>query len=343
MENLPATGPFFSSRRTREVFGHILCWALALLCAILLYRFWDWSRSMEMTNYLQQFRSSRAVEYFFQFFTFLGNDEFYMIFFGILIWCVNKPLGFWAAAVLLVSGLAGGVVKDLAALERPSLEGMEQLSSYAFPSGHTLTAVTVWGYLAIRLRRGWFWIWALAAMILIPFSRIILGYHYPGDILGGYALGLPLLLLLAWLGNLFVARGWDRRFPRSWALILCLALPAILTVLSPEGDMSKLMGLLAGASAGYIVEQEKVRSLPRTHWAFQLLKAFLGLAVLFGILLGLGPVLTCGDPALQTALRFLRYGLGGLWVTLLAPALFVALKMTPRQEEEPSWSGRYRP
>jgi hypothetical protein len=72
-----------------------------------------------------------------------------------------------------------------------------------------------------------------------------------------------------------------------------------------------------------------VRSIPRTHWLFQLLKAILGLAVFFGIIMGLGQILSSDHFALQAALRFFRYALGGIWVTLLAPALFVALKLTP--------------
>ena len=329
MESPPVTKPYFSSHRGREIFWLILCWVVVFVCIALLYFYWDQTRSMDLIHYLQQFRALKPVEYFFQFFTFLGSDEFYMIFFGILIWCVNKSLGFWGAAVLLVSGLVSGVVKDLAALERPVLKGMKQLESYAFPSGHTLTAVTVWGYLAIRLKKGWFWIWALVAMLLIPFSRIILGYHYPGDILGGYAIGIPLLLFLVWLSSLFVERGWDQKIPKAFILALCLAIPVILTVLSPAGDMPKLMGLFAGASVGYLIEKEKVRSIPRTNWLFQLLKAILGLAVFFGIIMGLGQVLSSNHFALQVALRFFRYALGGIWVTLLAPALFVALKLTP--------------
>lgn len=329
MESPPVTRPYFSPRRGREIFWLVFCWAIVILCTALLYFYWDWTRSMDMINYLQQFLSIKPVAYIFQFFTFLGNDEFYMIFFGILIWCVNKPLGFWAAAVLLVSGLASGVVKDAAALGRPIREN--QLESYAFPSGHTFTAVTVWAYLGIRLKSKWFWVWAFAAMIFIPLSRIILAFHYPGDILGGYAMGIPLLLLLVWLSRVFVEKGWDHKFSKAALLTLSILIPAILTALSPDSDMPKLMGLLAGAAAGYIVEQDKVRSIPRTHWAFQVLKAAIGLAGLFGIVMGLSPVLSHGNPVLLAALRFLRYGLGGVWVTLLAPALFVALKMTPRE------------
>lgn len=111
MSSPPVSRPYFSSRRGWELFWLLFCWAVVLACCALLYFYWDWSRSMSMINWLQQFRAIKAVEYFFQFFTFLGNDEFYMIFFGILIWCVDKPLGFWSAAVLLVSGLVSGAAK----------------------------------------------------------------------------------------------------------------------------------------------------------------------------------------------------------------------------------------
>ncbi|NLA11563.1 MAG: phosphatase PAP2 family protein [Firmicutes bacterium] len=333
MESPPVRRPYFSAQRSREIFWLVFSWAVVALCALLLWRYWDWSRSMEMTNYLQQFRSSKPVEYLFRFFTFLGEDEFYMIFFGILIWCFNKSLGFWAAAVLLCSGLVSSLTKDLFALGRPVLEGMKQLESYAFPSGHTLTAVTVWGYLGMRLRQRWFWIWTLVVMVLTPFSRIILGYHYPGDILGGYVMGIPLLLLLAWVSSVFVEKGWEQQFSRGLLLFLALLVPVLLTVLHPQNDIAKMMGLLAGAAVGYIIEQQKVRASPRSHWALQLLKAALGLAVLFGIVIGLKPLFSFGGPPVQTALYFLRYGLVGIWVTLLAPALFVALRLTPREQE----------
>lgn len=334
MESPPVTRPYFSAKRGREIFWLIFCWAVVLITTALLLRYWDWTRSMVMTDYLQQFRTIKPVEYLFQFFTFLGEDEFYMIFFGAIIWCFNKSLGFWTAAVLLVSGLVSGVTKELFALSRPLMDGKPLLDSYAFPSGHTLTAVTVWGYLAIRLKNRWFWIWTLVVMVLTPFSRIILGYHYPGDILGGYAMGIPLLLLFAWLSSLFVLRGWGQNSSRPLLLTLSLLLPLCLTALSQANDMAKLMGLLAGAAAGYIIEQDKVRSEPRTRWYFQVIKIVIGLAVLFGIVIGLKPLLATDSATLQVAFYFLRYGLVGVWATLLAPALFVALRLTPRAAKE---------
>ena len=331
MDSPPTMRPYFSQERGREIFWLILSWVAVLLCSLLLYRYWDWTRNMVMIDYLQQFRAFKPVEYLFLFFTFLGNDEFYMIFFGILIWCVNTSLGFWSAMVLLVSGVVSGVSKDIFALSRPLMDGKPLLESYAFPSGHTLTAVTVWGYLGIRLKKSWFWVWVLVVLVLTPFSRIILGYHYPGDILGGYAMGFPLLLLMVWLGSIFMEKGWEQKFTRPLLLLLSLVVPIALTVLAPESDMPKLMGLLAGAAVGYIIERDKVRFIPQAQWGFQILKAVIGLAVLFGIVIGLKPLLTAETAGLNAAFYFIRYGLVGIWVTLLAPALFVALKLSPRE------------
>ncbi len=323
--------PYFSPKRGREIFWLIFSWVAVLVCSALLYRYWDWTRSMVMIDYLQQFRAIKPVEYLFLFFTYLGEDEFYMIFFGIIIWCINKSIGFWSAAVLLISGLVSGVTKDIFALARPLMDGKPLLESYAFPSGHTLTAVTVWGYLGIRIKKSGFWVWALVVMVLTPFSRIILGYHYPGDILGGYAMGIPLLLLMVWLSSVFMEKGWQRKFSRPLLLALCLAVPIALTALAPASDMPKLMGLLAGAAVGYIIEGDRVRFVPQAPWGFQILKAVIGLAVLFGIVIGLKLLLIADTVALEAIFYFVRYGLVGIWVTLLAPALFVALKLTPRE------------
>ncbi len=118
---------------------------------------WPLTRSVELIAFLQNLRLG-PVEYLFRAITFLGDDEFYMIFFSVLIWCVNKSLGFWGAFVLLSSATVSNLIKDTTLFERPPIEGVTHPEgSYAFPSGHTLTAVTVWGYLGVRLKNKAFW------------------------------------------------------------------------------------------------------------------------------------------------------------------------------------------
>ena len=276
MESPPVTRPYFSAKRGREIFWLIFCWAVVLITTALLLRYWDWTRSMVMTDYLQQFRTIKPVEYLFQFFTFLGEDEFYMIFFGSIIWCFNKSLGFWTAAVLLVSGLVSGVTKELFALSRPLMDGKPLLDSYAFPSGHTLTAVTVWGYLAIRLKNRWFWIWTLVVMVLTPFSRIILGYHYPGDILGGYAMGFLLLLSLI---ERLCTRGWGQNSSGPSLTLSCFLCPR----LSQANDNAKRWAFSRCCSS---LHYRAGLTLSRGHAGISGDQDVIGLAVLFGIGIG---------------------------------------------------------
>lgn len=69
-------------------------------------------------------------------------------------------------------------------------------SSYSFTSGHATMAVVFYGVLSLLLARrlrGWRR-WSLVGLgvilaLLIGFSRLYLGVHYPSDVLGGYLLG----------------------------------------------------------------------------------------------------------------------------------------------------------
>lgn len=77
------------------------------------------------------------------------------------------------------------------------------IQSYAFPSGHTANATMVWLGLALLLfpRSGRARTAAVAVASLVAVTvgctRMMLGVHWPSDVVGGWALGLFWLLLLA--------------------------------------------------------------------------------------------------------------------------------------------------
>lgn len=335
MELPPLTKPHFSPVRGREITALTICWVVVAVCTLVLVLFWEQTRSLGFVLSVHQWSATPAVEYFFRAFTFLGDDEFYMLFLGIIFWCASKPLGFWTAFVLLSSGTCSNLIKDLTLLPRPEVTGATHPDNSAFPSGHTLTSVTVWGYMALRLKKTGFWIWAIIAIILVGFSRLVIGVHFLGDILGGLAIGIVFLLLFIWLSRIFYEKGWVEKYSFPMLLVLSIVVPVGLMLFLPGGDSSKMMGMLAGLCIGYLLEKRVIRSVNITRWYFQAIKSLIGAAVLFGIVLGLGMVVdsfALETETLLTALRFFRYFLAAFWVIFLAPALFVKLKLTPREQ-----------
>ncbi len=320
--------PFFSDNPQQEKLWIEILLAIAAVAALILIMAWPQTRSLELIAALQQWRSL-PVEIFFRIFTFVGDDQFFMIFFSVLIWCVSKNLGFWGAFMLLSSAVYSNLIKDLTLLERPAIEGVvHPPGSYAFPSGHTLTAVTVWPYLAARLKKRGYWIWAAVAVVLIGFSRMVLGYHFLGDILGGLAFGIPFLLLFLWLSALLYEKGLLEKFSVPFLLAASLIIPVLLLLVLPGADPPKVLGYLAGASFGYVLEKEKIKSTVKAPPLAQVIKVVVGLAVLFGIIVGLGGLL----PSAIKPLGFIRYALGGIWVTLLAPLFFTAVGLTGKDQ-----------
>lgn len=109
------------------------------------------------------------------------------------------------ALALLFAGLTGELiyVAAKAAFARPRPDIIEKLGSagwHAYPSGHSMLAMVIYG-LALTLlaatTRGAVRIALLLSAVLIPLavaaSRVVLGVHYPSDVLAGLTLGAALL------------------------------------------------------------------------------------------------------------------------------------------------------
>ena len=138
--------------------------------------------------------------------TSLASSQAIIIITLILIFLLNT--NHQRIFVIINTLISAGIIilsKNIFLRERP-LIGSEILSSYSFPSGHSLIATTYYGFLIYLLRRskckeeykviGTTFLTTL--IVLICLSRLILNVHYLTDVVGGVILGLVILLVLVY-------------------------------------------------------------------------------------------------------------------------------------------------
>ncbi len=106
---------------------------------------------------------------------------------------------------VLTSGIIVQVLKSYFSIPRPAgILNLDEfylfgdiLKSRGFPSGHSSTAFSLLGtffYTRDNNKRGWL---SFSAALLIAFSRVAIGVHWPEDILAGSMIGLATIYLIS--------------------------------------------------------------------------------------------------------------------------------------------------
>lgn len=297
-----------------------------------------------------------------QFFTFLGNENFFIFVAPAFFWCIDAGLGVRLGLLIITSANLNQAFKLAFTGPRPfwidaRVKVYAAETSFGVPSGHAQNAVAMWGYLATWVRKGWFWLLAPFLVLMIGLSRVYNGVHFPSDVAVGWLLGALLLLaytvferpvqewlrgqslgqqiLAALAGSLglllinFLIRlslaGWT--IPPEWLAIAAQTAPD----LPPNPlDMSGVVstaGIFFGLASGWAWLRSRGgfdAGGPFLQRAARFLIGLVGVAILWQ---GLGMVLPRGEALLPFVLRYLRYALVGIWVTGLAPFLFVRLRL----------------
>lgn len=298
-----------------------------------------------------------------QFFSFLGTEEFFLIVFPFLFWCIDPGMGFRTGLLLLFSTGINTPLKLIFHQPRPywidtRVRAFASESSFGLPSGHSQNAVAIWGFFSLATPRSWLKILLYLTIFLIGLSRIFLGVHFLSDVLVGWLLGALILIaflrlekdvtawvkaatffkleLVALLGCILLAlltvlpglalAGWQ--IPAEWVANARAANPsAVFDPLNIESGFT-IGGIWLGLVAGYAWLQRKAGGFPiQATLAQKTLRYLLGMAGVLVLYLGLKLVFPAGQDLLSYLLRGLRYALVGGWVAAAAPLLFKKLRL----------------
>lgn len=130
-------------------------------------------------------------------FTYAGNYGILWIVIAIILLISNKHrrLGItMAIGLLLCLGIGNLILKPLVGRDRPFIIDPEIItiisppSGYSFPSGHTFSSFTSAAIIAMHSRKTG--IFAIAAAVLIGFSRLYFNVHFPTDVFCGAVFGV---------------------------------------------------------------------------------------------------------------------------------------------------------
>jgi undecaprenyl-diphosphatase len=140
-------------------------------------------------------------------FSYMGTLIIIFLLPFVLIWLYknNNKRGFYfCALILLCSQLTAISLKLIIARPRPILLFSILGESYSFPSGHVLSAVCFYSFLAItlneaidnRIKKAIIWLSMFFIIVLISISRLVMNVHYPTDIFASLILGSLLVIIL---------------------------------------------------------------------------------------------------------------------------------------------------
>lgn len=255
---------------------------------------------LEFLRILESNRTS-FLNLMFKLITYLGEGTVLFAVILVVYYFFNKKLGQRLIFTFGASYCMNGVIKNFAKVERPFSDSRidkiscvypDSATGYSFPSGHSQIMATYSFSLANEFKKWWGFVIASVLSLLVAFSRLYLGAHFPSDVIVGLLLGVA----FAFLCQILLEK---IGFIKSYIIFIALYLPFIIYFLFENNALFKdfytgYAFLLAGFFA-YIMDKKYVSKegstpMEKDAWWRKLLRIVIAAALSFAFKEGLKAV-----------------------------------------------------
>jgi membrane-associated phospholipid phosphatase len=218
------------------------------------------SFELDILRTIESIRSS-FLNGLFEFITMLGEETLLIVLMAIVYFMYDKHLAKRMFFITAMSLSLNCIVKNFVKRPRPFTRGIscvreETATGYSFPSGHTQTFATWSNGFAFYLKSKKLLWGTVILSILVGFSRMYLGAHYPSDVIAGLLFGL----VFAYLGNKLYDKVQNKHLLYT-AFLLILTPFIIFFIIKPDPlyeDFFKLFGMQAGFTLAVLLEEKLV-------------------------------------------------------------------------------------
>ena len=267
-------------------------------------------------------------------FSMFGEETLIIVILGLLYFGYNKRIGKTLGMTALLGMCWNGMIKNVFVRRRPYMdhESIEirrlvepeadamdiAAQGYSFPSGHSTNAATIYGGLAMQLKKRWTTLVAVLLILLVGFSRVVVGAHYPTDVLVGWLSGGIIYALISSLEK----RVKDHRILHL--ILFLFMVPGVFFCQSH--DYYTVLGLGIGFLLGTLIEERFVH-FENTKNILRMALRVVGLLALYVVLgklskLPFSEELLTGSTKAALLIRTGRYACIGLVCFGLYPFVF---------------------
>lgn len=283
------------------------------------------------------------VQTTFELITYLGNELVFIILIAVIYIVYDKRYAKNLTILLLTTTYINSFLKDIFKDPRPPVGSIEE-TSYGFPSGHSQGSATFYGYIGYefrdKIKPNVIPLILSVIILLVAFSRVIIGVHDFQDIGAGLIFGVSVMLAFIYLEPIATEKlnALEPKIVILIGVIISIAIFLFGTFLFPTsgkqlgneaipfsdtGAYAQIGGILLGLTIGYVLENMYINYEPsKLDIKYKILNLVIGLIILFLVYFGLELL---KDIFNSVIFRYIRYTLVAFILVFIVPWIFTKI------------------